>query len=350
MSLKRPKRDLDAVFETAGVKAGLQIWRIEELFMVPVPKNEYGTFYVGDSYIVLFTEIFRSGQKKWDLHFWLGSTSTQDERGAAAVITYQLDDFLGGGPIQHRELEGNESSKFLHYFKAGIRYKEGGIDGGFNVVEQNRRLIARCLHVKGKARKVRCFEVAFSWDSFNTGDCFLIEVDNTIYRWKGEKANPFEILRAAELAASLRDNETGGRAVIKEVNEGGYLPKELIQALGQPPKKFPEPTDDDVPIHASLFHVSSDTGELIVKKVGETPKLRKTMLITGDCFILDAANEGNIFVWKGKEASVDERRGAMATAEEFIVDNNYCPEKTKITVFPQNSETVVFKDFFQNWR
>ena len=78
-----------------------------------------------------------------------------------------------------------------------------------------------------------------------------------------------------------------------------------------------------VSIHASLFHVSSDTGELIVKKVGETPKLRKTMLITGDCFILDAANEGNIFVWKGKEASVDERRGAMATAEEFIVDNNY---------------------------
>ena len=93
---------------------------------------------------------------------------------------------------------------------------------------------------------LRCFEVKFSWDSFNSGDCFLIELDNTIYRWKGEKANPFEILRATELAASIRDNETGGRAVIKEINEGGYLPKELVKALGQPPKRFPDATDDDV--------------------------------------------------------------------------------------------------------
>lgn len=350
MSVKKPKKDLEAVFCTAGEVKGLQIWRIEDLFIVPVPKKEYGTFFTGDSYIILFTDIFRSGEKRWDLHFWLGSKSSQDERGAAAVITTQLDDYLGGGPVQHRELEGNESSKFLHYFKAGIRYKEGGIDGGFNLVEQNRRLIQRCLHVKGKARRVRCFEVKFTWESFNSGDCFLIEVDNTIYRWKGEQANPFEILRATELAASIRDNETGGRASIKEVNEGGYLPKELIQALGEPPKRFPPATDDTVPVHATLFHVSSDTGELIVEKIGETPKLRKTMLLTGDCFILDAANEGNIFVWKGKEASADERHGAMEHAEDFIVKNNYCPEQTKITVFPQNSETVIFKDFFQNWK
>ena len=52
MSLKRPRKDLDAVFETAGINAGLQIWRIEDFEAVPYEDN-IGKFHVGDSYIVL---------------------------------------------------------------------------------------------------------------------------------------------------------------------------------------------------------------------------------------------------------------------------------------------------------
>ena len=38
-----------------GKKAGLEIWRIENMEMVPVPKKDYGSFFVGDSYILLKT-------------------------------------------------------------------------------------------------------------------------------------------------------------------------------------------------------------------------------------------------------------------------------------------------------
>lgn len=55
-----------------------------------------------------------------DLHYWIGKDSSQDEQGAAAFYVTQIDDMLGGSPVQHREVEGHESEVFKSYFKSGI--------------------------------------------------------------------------------------------------------------------------------------------------------------------------------------------------------------------------------------
>ena len=85
-----------------GKSAGIQVWRMEQFKVVPWPKYKYGRFHRGDSYIVLRTYLKDPASMKLDhdVHFWIGSESTQDEYGTAAYKTVELDDKLGGRAVQ----------------------------------------------------------------------------------------------------------------------------------------------------------------------------------------------------------------------------------------------------------
>ena len=43
----------DSEFLNAGQDEGICIWRIENFKVVKIPKKEFGTFYTGDSYLLL---------------------------------------------------------------------------------------------------------------------------------------------------------------------------------------------------------------------------------------------------------------------------------------------------------
>jgi hypothetical protein len=65
---------IDPAFSAVGKEVGLEIWRIEKLLPIPVPKETYGKFFTGDSYIVLNTykKNPKSNTLNYDIHYWLG--------------------------------------------------------------------------------------------------------------------------------------------------------------------------------------------------------------------------------------------------------------------------------------
>ncbi|KAK6483291.1 villin-1 isoform X2 [Huso huso] len=332
---------------------GLQIWRIEDMAMVPVPPKSYGNFFEGDSYILLSTH--KTGNNfTYDIHYWLGKVSSQDEQGAAAIYTTQIDDHLGGVAVQHREVQGSESETFRGYFKQGIIYKQGGVASGMKHVETNTYNIKRLLHVKGK-KHVVAGEVEVSWNSFNKGDVFLLDLGNGIIQWNGPESNRMERIKGMNLAKDIRDRERGGRAKVAVVDgenerDSPELMKLLNEVLGVR-KDIKAAIPDDVVDHklktaVKLFHVSDTDGNLVVQEVAVSP-LTQDLLNHDDCYLLDQGGI-KIFVWKGKNASKKERSESLVRAQDYIKAKGY-PSSTNVETVNDGSESAIFKQLFQKW-
>ncbi|XP_073808688.1 scinderin like a isoform X1 [Danio rerio] len=264
----------------------------------------------------------------------------------------QLDDHLGGAPVQYREVQNNESVTFLGYFKTGIKYKQGGVSSGFNHVVSNEMNTKRVLHIKGR-RAIRATEVNMSWASFNHGDCFILDLGKDIYQWCGSKCNRFERLKASEVSIGIRDNERNGRATLHIVEDGSE-PDVFSNTLGPKPS-IPEGSPDDETTDrnnqkkASLHMVSDAAGSMKTSEVKQNSPFKQELLNPSDCYILDNGLDSKIFVWKGPRANTEERKSAMKVAEQFIKEKNY-PKNTQIQVMPGGGETTLFKQFFSNWK
>lgn len=345
-----------AEFEKASEQDGLQVWRIEKKNLVPVPSELFGDFYKGDAYLVLNVTNPRKGGGQYELHFWLGESSCDIERGLAAVFTVQMDEYLEEKlkvkVAEHRECQNFESSEFLGYFKNGIKYKDGGVASGFRHVVTNVVDEQRLLWVKGR-RIVRAVEVPVSWKSFNRGDSFILDLGNEIYLWFGSQSSGYERLKSSRVAKAIRDKERGGRASV-QVCEEGDEPEKMLEILGEKPD-LPEAHIEDAEVDASnkkpakLYKVSNVTGDMEITLVAEESPFSQSALESSDCYILDNGINGAIFIWKGQEANKDERKAAFTTAEKFVKKMGYS-NGTQVHVFPEMGESPLFKQFFKDWR
>jgi gelsolin len=335
-------------WKNAGKVPGLEIWRIEKFKVVAWPRNQYGAFYSGDSYIVLNTYKKKdSDALGWDIHFWLGMHTTQDEAGTAAYKTVELDDSLGGAPIEHREVQDFESHQFLDYFKPGIRIMEGGVDTGFRHVGPA-NYQPRLLQLKGK-RHIRLRQVPLSLDSVNSGDVFILDLGLTLVQFNGKNSRPLERSKAGEICR-LIDAERDGKPQVLVFEEGDTKwPAEWVKVLKQGPVKSATQGGEDEAfergvLYKKLFRLSDASGKLEMKLVAEAGAVVPKLLDPADVFILDLGSE--VFAWIGKGASAEERSKGMHFAQDYLVQAKL-PLTTPISRVVQGGENDYFWGCFK---
>ncbi|KAI7753928.1 hypothetical protein M8C21_033127, partial [Ambrosia artemisiifolia] len=307
-------RDLDPAFQGAGQKAGIEVWRIENFKPVPVPQSSYGKFFTGDSYVILKTIALKSGALRHDIHYWLGKDTSQDEAGAAALKTVELDAALGGRAVQYREHVESEEHKIRMFTCQG----------------------KHVVHVK---------EVPFARSSLNHDDIFILDTANKIFQFNGSNSSIQERAKALEVVQHIKDTYHDGKCDIATVEDGKLMSDADTGEFwgffgGFAPLPRKTATDDIKTDNAIPTHVEKGQTEPVA-----ADSLTKELLDTNKCYLLDCGPE--IYVWMGRSTSLDERKAASGAAEEYLRSQDRL--KSHIIRVIENFETVTFRSKFDTW-
>ncbi|KAF8588571.1 fragmin60 [Ramaria rubella] len=330
--------DKETAWETAGNVPGTQIWRIEKFKIVPWPEDRKGVFYSGDSYIVLHTyqKTPDSEELLYDLHFWLGEETSQDEAGTAAYKTVELDDHLHGSPVQYREVQSYESSRFLSYFPHFVTL-DGGVSTGFHHVSAPPPIeLHRLYHIKAVAAPDGGHGTHFITrqvkpDSTSVqkaqGDVLVLDRGEHVWQFNRTGSAGKERFRAAEFMRSIvEERQQAGhfKAIdIKVFDEGGSGSNVFLADLNTNASSIATPVNTPTAPLASpatLYRISDVTGAFTLTLVPSAPP-RIADLSSSDIFVLD--NTGDlispaVYAWIGKHASAEGRRLGVHLAQQYL--------------------------------
>jgi len=327
--------DKQAEWDGAGDDFGVQVWRIEQFRVKHVDEEDYGSFYSGDSYIVLHTYKEQGGDEKLhNVHFWLGKETSQDEAGAAAIKTVELDDKLGDLPVQYREVQGHETKEFLGLWSS-LNILEGGVASGFRHVTPE-EYVPRLIHVSGRnKKKMKAEQIPLNVDNLNGNDCFLLDAGVELYQFHPPGASIWE--KQACLGKTLEIEESrkgkvrakhlidwtsdyGDDMATEEAAFWGYFdggkPESLPEKSEYQLKKKEEEAAHKTHVN-KILHVSDEDGEMSINEV-QSGVLNRDILAqeNDDALIIDVGRV--IFVWIGATANRGEAKTAMTTADKYI--------------------------------
>ncbi|KAJ7143534.1 actin regulatory protein [Mycena crocata] len=345
--------DTEKAWAGAGAAIGLQAWRIENFTVVPWPKDRLGSFYDGDSYIVLNTykKTPEAESLSYDLHFWLGENTTQDEAGTAAYKTVELDDHLHGAPVQYREVQGSESPRFISYFPH-FTCLRGGVATGFHHVTDPpalnlHKLYLIKLYKSDHKTSLIVREVRAVAASIVAGDVYVLDKGTHVWQFNTKTSAGKEKLKAAEFAQSLVAPRQG-HCDVEVYDEGGSGAGVFLAEFGEhttvaPGHAHPTPFTSTP---AKLFRLSDASGQVSFAAISlEDGQTLRAALHSSDAFLLDHSRDAAhpaIYVWLGKDASLTERRLAPQYAQKYLYQAGEGRVATSIVKMQEGCESEAF--------
>lgn len=327
----------------------LEIWVINDFKIVPVEEKLYGQFYGGDSYIVKYTYL-QNKVEKYIIYFWLGDSSTQDEKGSAALLAKDMDDnTTGGAAVQVRVTQGKEPAHFRQLFKGCFIVHSGGKASGFKNVKAEDDFDTdgvALFHVRGtNSLNTYGMQVPEVSSSLNSTDCFCLVTPATVFLWHGHHSNQAEIDTSNNISLILAGTflNKSGREVV-DVPEGSES-EEFWGFLGGKGEYEEFAVGEPSPKDPRLFSCSTATGSF---KVEEVFQFEQEDLLDEDVFILDTYSQ--LFIWVGSTSTQEEKDKCLLVAAQFIenADDGRSPDIPVIRI-DANNEPMMFTSFFHGW-
>ena len=337
--------ETEVEFKNAGKTIGIQIWRIEKGIVKAWPQNYYGTFFQGDSYIILNTVSL----SEYYGHLWIGKDSTPDEMGIASFKILQLDEILQKNCTIIYEAQGNESQLFQSYFPV-LTILQGGIDPDY-YSNTFKKYKPRLFHVKGIGKNVQSREIPISKKNIDSGDVFVLDIGIKLFNWRGKTSSSFEKYQGSYICELIK-KQRNGKVEIVSIDEGDNsdINLENIKSFDE----FFEKNKNNPLAHTFLrrtvtiieklenrvmMKLSDEGGSLKFTSVG----YNKNNLNSNDAFLIDRGEE--IVIWIGKKASRNEKRYAFAYGKQYLVKNKKNQNVPILTVHEGKLQEEIDKCF-----
>lgn len=311
----------DDNWKDVGQEPGLLIWRVENKYnnergmpdfgIKSWPNDRHGEFHKGDSYIVLNSRESDGEKLFHDIHFWIGTSSSQDEYSVAAYKAVELDDLLGGEPKQHREVMGFESPLFQTYFPM-IEYLDGGIESGFRP-EKPEAFIPVLLRIRKTSQTTKAFEVPCEGDSLTHADAFILDLGASVYVFFGENCSPFEKTKAAFVQQHLVDSRCG-RSEKRDVDSGFWDKLGCTEAHVRMEDHMDDEPEDAMPL--STWVIEGEPGSCHMTKLLDRSIPPVDELEKDKTYLIDGQNE--VFVWTGSLVGAPMKAYGLQAAHEYL--------------------------------
>ncbi|KAG1842993.1 hypothetical protein DFJ58DRAFT_854684 [Suillus subalutaceus] len=278
----------ESAWAKAGVKPGFQIWRVEKFAIVDCSdwvahEKKYGTFYDGDSYIVLHT--YQDGKDtplRYDLHFWQGEHTTLDQAATAA--------------FKAAELEEHDKKIYTMITTRDKVLKTRSEDG--------KQLIVREIPLEGLVMR--------------QGIVYVLDKGPLYWQYNTKKSTAWARYKAAEYMMYLGQWRVP-QAKFQVFDEGTPDEGEFLQAAGitSPVMDVPLPPNQGTPIDPPLLYRLN--GDVDGWQVVAVPA-QKTSLQSDGVYIMDDHAFPAVYTWLGKNVPEPQRRRALQYAQNYLND------------------------------
>ncbi|XP_017834860.1 villin-like protein quail [Drosophila busckii] len=356
---------VDATFRKVPKHAiSFALWKIDEDRLEAVARANYGTFYDNCAYIIYAAnlvghyathETITREQKsnvtlERYIHYWLGSSVSEQNRSNAVHKIQELDTYLGNVATIYREVQHHESPRFLSYFKKGYDVLSGALLSSAKT--------PRLYQLYGR-QWLRAVELAnIDWTHFNSHYVMVLQTESLSFVWIGRSSAAIE--RRSALAWVQRQPQTGSICIVDDGYEQSMTveQKQLWNAVLPLGQRNVSQANNQLTTEQLNNSSNNNAQQFRIYKCNQRGRLHLDQLDVGlpskddlsdanGVYLLDNYGQ-SIWLWVGAQAPQTDALSAMGNGRAFVKKKKY-PNSTYVVRVVEGHEPVEFKRLFGNW-